>query len=159
MPTKAPLFFGADAGGWHLKTKLRTYLTDLGYRVIDLSRPSPGPDDSYPSVAARVASGILEPKPQATRAILVSASAHGMAIAANRLAGIRAVVLVDKNQAFVCRNDQDSNLLIVPAEVFGTKLEDLFDLSLTWLQTPFEDLPRRRRHLKKLDDFALYHRP
>ncbi len=74
-----------------------------------------------------------------------------MAIAANRHKGIRAVLGWSKRAASEGRNDEDSNVLALPSELFDQNdgWKDIID---TWLKTPFANAPRYKRRNAQLDD-------
>lgn len=79
-----------------------------------------------------------------------------MAMAANRFRGIRAAVIWDSLEARECRNDNDSNVLCLPARVVDPKGEEndnWQDIIDTWLSTPFAGAERYRRRNAELDTF------
>jgi len=52
------------------------------------------------------------------------------------------------------RNDEDSNVLVIPADVFSTDKDKLHLIIETWLNTPFANAPRYRRRLQELDELS-----
>lgn len=83
---------GCDEAGLLLKEKIKQYLLDLGEEVEDYGvyDSSPGP---YPDIAVKVAQAVASGKHQ--RGILICGTGIGMAIAANKVPGIRAAVCHD----------------------------------------------------------------
>ena len=144
------IFLGADHNGWHLKKELAARLKKQGHKVVDGGPDNPDPDDDFPVLAARTCQAVLDAGDEA-RGVLICGSGQGMVIAANRFRGIRAVLLEDKDQARLARNDDDSNVLAIGAKTIQTGLDEVLEIVDTWLRTPFEDLPRRRRRLAQLD--------
>lgn len=78
-----------------------------------------------------------------------------MAMAANRFRGIRASVIWDAFEAKMTRNDNDSNVISLPARIF-TQLDDAAweGVLETWLNTPFADAPRYKRRNAELDELS-----
>lgn len=77
-----------------------------------------------------------------------------MGMAANRFKGIRASVVWDTEEAKWTRNDNDSNVLCLPARIFDkpeAKL-DLYNVLDTWLETPFSGATRFIRRNKQIDE-------
>lgn len=137
------IFIGADHNGYYLKEKLEDYLRNLGYEVHDEGGSKLDPDDDFPVFAARVVHDMKQSQDKEPRGILICGSGQGMAIAANRFKGIRAVVVRDKTEAKLARNDDDSNVLALPAYVLEDDYLKAVDIVDTWLKTPFERIARR----------------
>ena len=88
------------------------------------------------------------------RAILICGGAQGMGMAANRFKGIRASVVREPEEAKWTRNDNDSNVICLPARVFDkdeaeAKWKETVDV---WLKTPFAAAPRFVRRNKQIDE-------
>ena len=77
---------------------------------------------------------------------------QGMCMAANRFKGIRASVIWDAYEARMTRNDNDSNVLCIPARVFRNDEKGWKDILDTWLETPFAAAPRFKRRNAELDE-------
>ena len=77
-----------------------------------------------------------------------------MGMAANRFKGIRASVVWDSEEAKWTRNDNDSNVLCLPARVFENSENEaeLKDVLKIWLETPFAAAPRFVRRNKMIDE-------
>ncbi len=145
------IFLGADHNGWHLKRELAAQLKRRGYKVVDNGPDTSDPTDDFPALAARTCQSVLDCNSVDSRGILICGSGQGMVIAANRFRGIRAVLLENKDQARLARNDDDSNVLAIGAKTIQAGLDEVLETIDVWLTTPFEDLPRRRRRLIQLD--------
>ncbi|MEM6997594.1 MAG: RpiB/LacA/LacB family sugar-phosphate isomerase [Patescibacteria group bacterium] len=148
------VFIGADHNGYLLKEKLEKYLQKVGYDVVDEGARKPQSDDDFPVFASRVVTDMLSSDLHDPRGILICGSGQGMAIAANRFKGIRAVVLQDEEQARLSRNDDDANVLALPAYELKNDPEKVFRIVETWLSTPFESIARRVRRLQQLDELG-----
>lgn len=145
------LFIGSDHNGFHLKEKVFAYLSKLSYDVEDVGDEELNPDDDFPQFAAKAAIKVLGEDD--ARAILLCGGGQGMAMAANRFRGIRASVIYDAFEAKMTRNDNDSNVLCLPARVLeaddDTVWKDIID---TWLTTPFAGASRFVRRNRQLDE-------
>ena len=75
---------GADDAGAPLKERLAAYLREHGYEVKDFGN---GDGQDYPDVAAEVAEAVA--RGEHDRALLVCGTGLGMAIAANKVPGVR----------------------------------------------------------------------
>lgn len=151
MSNNAMLFVGADHRGHFVKNEIVNRLKAKGYSVIDMSDRALNPDDDYPVFAGKVVNEVLAHGEDA-KGILLCGSGQGMAMTANRYKGIRAALVWDKNQAKLARNDDDSNVLVLPADLFEKNINSAIDIIETWLKTPFESLPRRVRRIKQMDE-------
>lgn len=147
------IFVGADHNGFHLKEGLETYLKQHGYDVSDEGDKSLDPDDDYPIFAARVATKVLSSEDPEAKGILLCGSGQGMAIAANRHKGIRAAVCWDREQARLARNDDDCNVLALPAYLLEKHIDETRAIVEIFLDTPFAGAPRYKRRIQELDNF------
>ena len=136
---------GADHGGFELKGKLIRWLQAKGLEVADLGTHSPQPCD-YPKIGQKVATAVAERR--FDRGILLCKSGIGIAIAANKVPGIRAGVCGDLFDAERSRSHNDANVLVLGAE----KLSDAKAKRIveTWLATPFEAGSRHERRVKQI---------
>lgn len=148
------LYLGSDHRGYHLKERVFAYLAKHGYDVEDVSSRELDPNDDFPQFAQTAAIKIIGDEDGDARAILLCGGGQGMAMAANRFTGIRASVIWDSYEAKMTRNDNDSNVLCLPARVLEDKDDAVWQgIIETWLNTPFADAPRYRRRNTQMDQF------
>ena len=148
------LFIGADHGGFQLKEKVEAHLSKRGYEWQDVGDKQLDPADDFPQFAQMAALKVLgENERDDPRAILICTGGQGMAMAANRFKGIRAAVIWDSFEARECRNDNNSNVLCLPARVLDDDAELWKDVIDTWLTTPFAGATRFMRRNAELDAF------
>ena len=83
---------GADHAGWELKEALKAWLIDQGHQVLDFGTHAPDSVD-YPDYAAQVAEAVAVGK--VDHGVLVCGTGIGIAIAANKMPGVRAAVCGD----------------------------------------------------------------
>ena len=112
LPMKIAL--GADHGGFQLKNQLRDLLIAQGHEVRDFGANSPDSTD-YPDYAGPVAHAVADGA--FDRGILVCGSGVGMAIAANKVSGVRSAAIVDTDTAKLSREHNDLNVLALGARV------------------------------------------
>lgn len=150
------IFLGADHGGFYLKEKIEAYLAKRGYDYEDVGGQELDPKDDFPQFAAAAAVKILgEDEKNDPRAILACRSGQGMAMAANRFKGIRAVVISTPQEARESRDDNNANVLCLSANLVdapGDDLELWKDIVDTWLTTPFAGAARYVRRNRQLDE-------
>lgn len=124
---------GSDHAGFRLKDAIVSHLRKQGHQVID-----EGPMDEqrvdYPDFAKRVAAIVA--RGDAQRGVLVCGSGIGMCMSANKVPGIRAVVLHDAWEAEMSRRHNNANVACFGQRSMG---EDVVAHALeTWLRTEFE---------------------
>lgn len=107
---------GSDHAGFHLKSALVTWLREQSYDVLDVGTDSDDRVD-YPHFGAEVASKVGSGA--ADRGVLVCGSGQGICMAANKVAGVRAGVVRDDNDAEMIRLHNDANIAC-----FGERVTD-----------------------------------
>lgn len=149
------IYLGADHQGFALKEKMFAYLAKQSYDVEDVGDSELDPHDDFPQFAQLAALKVLgEEEKDDPRAILICGGGQGMAMAANRFRGIRAAVIWDSYEAKMTRNDNDCNVLCLPARVLDDEAELWKDVVTTWLETPYAAAPRFKRRNAELDELA-----
>lgn len=98
----------SDHAGFQQKTALAAYLRELGHQVADLGPDTDGRVD-YPDFAALVAHDVAQGK--ADRGVLVCGTGIGMAVAANKVRGIRAANVTSPEFAALAREHNDANVI------------------------------------------------
>ncbi|HWZ65488.1 MAG TPA: RpiB/LacA/LacB family sugar-phosphate isomerase [Patescibacteria group bacterium] len=144
------IYLGSDHAGFYLKEKIFAHLVRAGYDVEDEGDKVLDPADDYPQFAYTVTTKILGSEDDDARGILLCGGGQGMCIAANRVRGIRAVVVWDEHEAKMARNDNDSNVLCLPARSLEDK--QLIDIVDVWLKTPFSKAARHARRIREIED-------
>lgn len=146
------IYIGADHNGFDLKAKLTDDLTRAGYTVIDEGDKKLQPDDDFPQFAERVVRAMQGSGDPDARGILICGSGQGMCIAANRFKGIRASLVWEVPEAHASRNDDDSNVLCLPARYIKT--DEAVKIAEAWLATPFAGAARFKRRIHELDQLG-----
>jgi ribose 5-phosphate isomerase B len=144
---------GNDHRGVAVKQRVVALLEELKHEVHDIGANGPAgvdyPDYALP-VGEEVASG------RADRGILICATGHGMCIAANKVAGVRAVNCRDVVDAELSRRHNDSNVMCLAADLLGE--EQIERMIRTWLLTEFEG-GRHTRRTEKVTAYEKAHQP
>jgi len=139
----------SDHAGFQLKDHLAASLAAAGHEVLDLGTDSAESVDypQYAEPAARaVAGGEVE------RGVIVCGSGNGVAIVANKVAGVRAVNAHDPDEAEMARRHNDANVVTLSgARLDATSAEAIV---ATFLQTDFDG----GRHARRVDQITAIER-
>ena len=103
----------ADHAGFALKEKLRQRLAGEGHQVIDFGTSSTESCD-YPDFAQLVGREVAGGR--SDRGILVCSTGIGMAMAANKIDGVRAAPVQSDDEARLTREHNDANVLTLGAK-------------------------------------------
>ena len=134
-----------DHAGFEMKRDLAEKLRGDGHDVLDLGTHSTAPVD-YPDCADSVAAALRDGR--AERGLIVCGSGAGVAIAANKIPGIRASVCHDTYSARQAVEHDDMNVLCLGARVIGIALAE--ELATAFLGARFSGEERHQRRLNKL---------
>lgn len=110
-------YAGSDHAGLKLKRRLIKLLKGLGDEVVDVGTDSDESCD-YPDFGAKVGRRVAASEVGA-RGLLVCGTGIGIAIAANKIAGVRAAVVTDTFTAQAARAHNDANVISMGARVTG----------------------------------------
>lgn len=124
---------GCDHVGFILKSDIVAHLQEKGIVVIDKGCDSTQRTD-YPRYASAVAQAVLAD--EADGGILICGTGVGISIAANKFAGIRAVVCSEPYSAQLSRQHNDTNVLAFGSRVVGLELAKM--IVDAWLGAEFE---------------------
>jgi ribose 5-phosphate isomerase B len=143
---------GADHGGFDLKEELKGYLSQWGYKVLDVGTFNRDAVD-YPDLAEAVANALV--RGDAWRGVVIDSAGIGSSIAANKVPGARAALCYDRGTARNSREHNDANILslgarLIPADVAREVLA-------VWLETPFAG-GRHERRVDKIRAIEARHR-
>ncbi|WP_213990184.1 ribose 5-phosphate isomerase B [Sodalis sp. dw_96] len=131
---------GCDHVGWLLKPEIIGHLESKGISVIDKGTYSSERTD-YPLYAKLVADAVVNH--EADLGILICGSGIGISIAANKVAGIRAVACSEPYSAKLSRQHNNTNILAFGSRVVGGELAKM--IVDAWLSAEFEGGRHQRR--------------
>src|ERR1700712_4653289 len=146
------IYIGADHNGFEYKNKLSDDLQRSGYTVVDEGGVAPNPEDDFPQFAGKVVNAMRADGDPDARGILICGSGQGMCMAANRFKGIRALLGYDRESVRSARNDDDANILCLPAHILEKDNANM--LVEMFLNTPFAAAPRFSRRIKEMDELV-----
>ncbi len=138
---------GADHAGFEMKERIKRHLEAMGHTILDFGTASKESTD-YPQYAFRVGEAVRDRA--ADRGILVCDSGNGIAIAANKVEGVRAALCVNPKHAEMSRRHNDSNVLVLGSSILP--LSEEASTVDTWLSTEFEG----GRHGRRVDQISEY---
>ena len=135
------VFIGSDHRGFDLKVKVEGIVGRLGHDVVDMGTHDAQVSCDYPQIAYEVALSVKQDVN--SRGILLCMSGIGHSIAANKVPGIYAALVYNKEAAALSRQHNDSNILVLGSRfIEEAQLEEIIGI---WLTTAFEG----GRHLKR----------
>lgn len=132
----------SDHAGYAEKERLKPLLKELGIEVNDMGTVSEDSVD-YPDYARKVAEEVASGR--AEQGLLVCGSGTGMAIAANKIRGIRAAVAWSAETARLAREHNDANVLAIGART--TPAEQIPGIVKAWFNATFQ----AGRHSDRVD--------
>lgn len=136
----------ADHAGYEVKEKIKKTLDELGIEFDDLGTTSCDSVD-YPDFARKVAEGVSSG--EYDKGLLVCGSGTGMAIAANKVKGVRAAVAWTPQIASLAREHNDANVLSLPARF--TSENESAEIVKAFFNADFEG-GRHGRRVDKIKD-------
>lgn len=136
----------ADHGGYELKNILQSFLKDKGYDVMDFGAFELDNTDDYPDFVIPLARAVAQKEVE--RGVAVCGSGVGAAIAANKVAGVRAALINDYFSAHQGVEDDDMNLICLGGRVTG--FASAQELIMAFLNAKFSGLERHNRRIKKV---------
>ena len=135
---------GADHAGYELKEKLKQRLVQEGYQVDDRGTVSNESVD-YPDFAKKVGEEVAAK--QADLGVLVCGSGIGMAIAANKVPGIRAANVSSEYEAQMSREHNNANVLAIGSRILDE--QKAYGIVDKFLKTQFAG-GRHERRVEKI---------
>jgi ribose 5-phosphate isomerase B len=136
---------GSDHAGFELKQAVKRQLEAEGHEVEDVGTHSADSVD-YPPFAAEAAE--LVASGSAERGVLVCGSGNGVAIVANKVAGIRAVNAHDRDEAEMCRRHNDANVITLSGQRLSPA--EAAPIVEAFLETGFDG----GRHERRVDEIS-----
>lgn len=143
MTTKVAL--AADHAGFEEKEKLKKTLDEIGVEYEDLGTDSLASVD-YPDYAQKVGEAVARGK--AEQGILVCGSGIGVAIAANKIRGVRAAQAWNEETARLARQHNNANILTIGARVIPEA--EIPKIIKAWFGADFEG----GRHEKRIEKIS-----
>lgn len=140
------VYLTSDHGGFELKQQLVNRLSTDGYTVFDLGPATLMPDDDYPDYAVVLGERVAA-QPEAL-GIAICRNGQGMCLAANTVAGIRAVSAFRSDMAVSTRTDDAANVLCLAADY--QSLAEVLPIVEAWLGATVSHAKRHERRRAKV---------
>ncbi|MDP3973428.1 MAG: RpiB/LacA/LacB family sugar-phosphate isomerase [Candidatus Daviesbacteria bacterium] len=142
------VYLATDHAGLELKEKVKKFLQDSGYEVVDCGAHQLDPEDDYPDFISKAAEAVS--KNPDSKAIILGGSGQGEAMVANKFSEVRAVVYYGGQLEMpeLTRQHNDANILSLGAR-FVTE-EDALKAVKLFLDTSFTNEERHIRRIKKI---------
>jgi RpiB/LacA/LacB family sugar-phosphate isomerase len=143
------IFIGADHRGFQLKKKMVEELKGLGHQVTDVGAFDENTSCDYPPIALEVAREVI--RHAGSRGILLCMTGIGHSIAANKVPGVYAALVYNKEAALLSRQHNDSNVLVLGSKFVDEK--NMMEIVKAWLSTEFEGGRhlRRKEQIQKIE--------
>ena len=135
---------GSDHAGYNLKTLLKTTLIGWGYDVLDLGTDNASEPVDYPDFGAAVGRAVVSG--DAELGVACCGSGIGVAIAANKVPGVRAAVVHDVTSGHLAREHNHANVLCLGERLVGTAVA--VETLEAWLNATPQ--PRHESRIEKL---------
>ncbi|MFA6515072.1 MAG: RpiB/LacA/LacB family sugar-phosphate isomerase [Candidatus Paceibacterota bacterium] len=141
------IYIGSDHAGYELKEKLKIFLAELSYKVIDKGAFKKNSDDDYPDFVIPVAESVAQDL--GSFGIVIGGSGQGEAMSANKIDGVRATEYYggDPEIVKVSRLHNDANILSLGARFVSE--EEAREVVTLFLETKFSG---EERHIRRLNE-------
>jgi ribose 5-phosphate isomerase B len=139
------IYIGSDHAGYQLKETIKSYLTEKKIDFEDFGTYSFEAVD-YPDIAKKVGEKVVK---EGGEGILLCGAANGIAIAANKIRGVRAAVGYSTAAARSAKEDNNANIICFGARL--QKSEEVLAILDAWLDSGFSKLERHKRRIEKIE--------
>jgi ribose 5-phosphate isomerase B len=137
---------GSDHAGYHLKRMLVAYLVDLGHDVSDLGTGDAEVSVDYPEYGEAVGHAVAGG--EADLGICACGTGMGIAMAANKVAGVRAAVVHDVTTATLAREHNHANVVCFGGRTVGPTT------AVDALAAFLAATPQHGRHDRRIEELA-----
>jgi ribose 5-phosphate isomerase B len=151
---------GSDHAGLELKDHLLHWLVDHGYEAVDHGPFVYDAVDDYPVFCLRAGEAVAAERAEGldSLGVVIGGSGNGEQIAANKVPGVRAALVWNRDTAALARQHNDANVVSIGARQHS--VEEATELVLLFLDTPFSGDERHSRRIGLVTDYERdRHRP
>lgn len=138
----------ADHGGFELKEKIKSFLSENQFEPVDYGAMELDNSDDFPDFVIPLAKAVASK--EVFRGIAICGSGVGACVAANKIPGIRAALVSDYFSAHQGVEDDDMNLICLGGRVTGYAIAE--ELILAFLNAKFIGAERHLRRLEKIQN-------
>ncbi len=143
------VYLGSDHAGFELKQHLIEWLTGQGHEAVDCGPKTYDGADDYPPFVLRAARRTAGDP--GSLGIVIGGSGNGEAIAANKVAGVRAALAWNEETARLGREHNDANVVSIGARMHT--LDEATRFVEVFLATPFSAEERHSRRIGMLTKY------
>jgi ribose 5-phosphate isomerase B len=147
------IHIATDHAGLETSHYLILELTNLGHEVLDHGPQSFDPLDDYPAFCIKAALAVQRDLQAEVPAlgVVLGGSGNGEQMAANKVKGIRAALVWNKEIAELARQHNDANVIAVGARQHSK--EEVLELIKVFIAEPFSN---DERHVRRIGKIGLY---
>ena len=150
MQVKQKIYIASDHAGYEMKNQIINELAN-DYEFIDLGTNSNESVD-YPTYAFKLCENVLQNN---CLGILICGTGFGMAIAANKVKGIRAVDIIDPKMAALAKEHNNCNVITLSGR-FNT-LENNIKIIKQFISAKYDgNSDVGKRHQRRIDLISKY---
>ena len=150
------VFLGSDHAAYELKEHLVKVLAEAGHEPVDCGAHVYDAEDDYPPFCFEV--GERTVTAPGSLGVVLGGSGNGEQLAANKVPGVRAALVWNRETAELARQHNDANVVSIGARQHS--VEEATELVLHFLATPFSGEERHVRRIGLITDYEQNrHRP
>ena len=135
-----------DHRGVKAKEFLKTYLSAVGYTIIDYGADTEEAVD-FPDYAKKLGEGIINN--EVSLGIAICGTGIGMSIALNKMKGIYCAKVSSTSEATLSKAHNDANVIAISEEMNEELMKEVIT---TFIETPFTNIDRYKRRNDKIKD-------
>jgi ribose 5-phosphate isomerase B len=144
---------GTDHAGMELSAHLIKHLAAKGYDVVDHGPQEYDAEDDYPAFCIAAARAVVADQESGIEAlgIVLGGSGNGEQIAANKVRGVRAALVWNRDTAELARQHNDANIVAVGGRQHS--VDEATALIEAFLAEPFSGAERHSRRIAQIAEF------
>ena len=143
------VYLGSDHAGFVLKGRLIEWLKQAGHDPVDCGPSAERDHDDYPPYVMRAADAAVHDP--SSLGIVIGGSGNGEAIAANKIAGVRAAIAWSEETAQLARLHNNANVLSLGARMYPA--DDAVAFARVFVTTGFSGETRHARRLAMISGY------
>jgi ribose 5-phosphate isomerase B len=141
------LYIASDHRGYNLKEFLKGYLSQEKIPFKDVGNHKFDPEDDYPDFAFKLAREVAKNHDE-NIGVMACGSGLGMVVAANKIKGIRAGLVMSEWFAEHGKENDDLNVISFSAD--KTDFSSAERIFKKWMSSKFNNSDKYRRRLEKI---------
>lgn len=143
------IYLGSDHAGFELKSAIVEHLTKAGHEAVDLGAHTYQPLDDYPPFCIEAGRRVVAD--EGSLGVVIGGSGNGEQIAANKVAGVRAILAWSIETATLGRQHNNANVISI-----GGRMHDV-PTALSFVDAFIDtDFSHDQRHQRRIDLMSAY---